>query len=70
MLLMELSLEVQFLQIGSRKSVTITTVDIDWCKPQFRVTGAGAGNIPIYAPRPGSKPYRPKRWYNIGIKFA
>jgi hypothetical protein len=70
MLLMELSLEIQFLQIGSRKSVTIATVDIDWCKPRFRVAGAAEGNIPIYAPRPGSKLYRPNRWYNIGIKFA
>jgi hypothetical protein len=69
-LLMECSLELQFLEMNPRRPVTIATLDIDWCRPQFRITGPGAGNIPIYAPRPGSRDYHPNRWYNLEIKFA
>ncbi|MEK6238684.1 MAG: hypothetical protein N2C14_28525, partial [Planctomycetales bacterium] len=69
-LIMECDLELQFLQRSDRKAVTSATVDIDWCKPQFRISGAGASVVPQYPSRPRSKPYDPNRWYDIDIQFA
>lgn len=69
-LLMECNLQLRFLERNPRRAVTIATADIDWCRPQFRIVGPGAGSIPAYAPRPGSRAYQPNRWYNVEIKFA
>ena len=40
-LIMQCELQLRFLELISRRAVTIQTVDIDWCKPQFRIRGAG-----------------------------
>jgi hypothetical protein len=69
-LLLECDLEFRFLQSSPRQAVTAQTVDIDWYKPQFRISGAGAAVIPAYGPRPNAKAYSPNRWYNLTIQFA
>jgi hypothetical protein len=69
-LLLECDLEFRFLQRDPRQAVTAQTVDIDWCNPQFRITGAGAAVMPAYAQRPNAKAYSPNRWYNLAIQFA
>ena len=43
---MQCELQLRFLELSSRRAVTIQTVDIDWCKPQFRIRGAGAALSP------------------------
>ena len=68
--IMECDLEFRFLQSGNRQAVTAQSVEIDWCKPQFRISGAGAAIIPAYGPRPNAKAYRPNRWYNLVLQFA
>ena len=67
-LIMECDLEIQFLQMSPRQAVTVATIDIDWCRPQFQIRGAGV--IVPYAPRPKAKAYYPNRWYNVTIQFA
>ncbi|MBI3409066.1 MAG: RES family NAD+ phosphorylase [Planctomycetes bacterium] len=69
-LLMECDLEFQFLRSDTRGPVTAQTVDIDWRKPRFRISGPGAVAIPAYAPRPNAKAYSPNRWYNLELCFA
>lgn len=69
-LLLECNLEFQFLQRSPRQAVTAQTVDIDWCNPQFRISGAGATVLPAYGPRPNAKAYSPNRWYNLAIEFV
>lgn len=69
-MLMECDLQFQFLESGSRSAVTAQTVDIDWCKPQFRISGAGAAVIPAFGPRPKPKLYHPNRWYNLDVQIA
>jgi len=69
-LIMECRLDLRFQQLNPRGPVTVQTVHIDWCRPQFRLSGGGAAVIPAYAPRPGAKAYNPKRWYNLNVQFA
>jgi hypothetical protein len=69
-MVLECGLKLRFLQLSPRQAVTAQTVDIDWCNPQFRISGPGAAVIPAYAPRPGSIAYRPNRWYKVPIQFA
>ena len=67
-MIMEWDLDLQFLQMNPRQPVTQATVDIDWGKPQFRISGAGG--IPAYTPRPGARAYSSNRWYNLDIQYA
>jgi hypothetical protein len=69
-MLLECDLQVRFLQLSPRQDVTARTVDIDWCNPQFRISGSGAAVIPAYAPRPSAIAYSPNRWYKVPIQFA
>ncbi len=69
-LLMECELEFQFYQTSPRRAVTSRTMDIDWCKPKFRISGTGATVIPAFGPRPNARAYHPNRWYTIEIQFA
>jgi hypothetical protein len=69
-MVLECGLQLRFLQLSHRQAVTAQTVDIDWCNPQFRISGPGAAVIPVYVPRPGAIAYRPNRWYKIPIQFA
>ncbi|HET6883900.1 MAG TPA: RES family NAD+ phosphorylase [Pirellulales bacterium] len=69
-MLMECDLEFQFLESGSRNAVTAQTVYIDWHKPQFRLSGAGAAVIPAFTLRPKSRVYRPNMWYDLDLQFA
>lgn len=69
-LILECDLEFQFLQSSPRQAVTALTVEIDWCKPQFRISGAGASVIPAFGPRPNAKRYHSNRWYNLDLQFA
>lgn len=68
-LLQDWILEFRFLQRTPRRAVTVSTVDIDYCSPQFRISGANA-SIPAYRPRPHAKMYSPNRWYNLAIQFV
>jgi hypothetical protein len=68
--LLECHLQLRFLQLSPRQAVTAQTVDIDWCNPQFRISGPGAAVIPAYAARPGAIAYRTNRWYRVPIRFA
>jgi len=67
-MIMEWDLALQFFQMNPRQPVTQATVEIDWGKPQFRISGAGG--IPAYTPRPGARAYSPNRWYNLDIQYA
>jgi hypothetical protein len=69
-LIVECELQLQFLQSAPRQAVTIQTVDIDWCRPRFRLRGPGAAVLPAYAPRPKARSYGLNRWYDLGIKFV
>jgi RES domain-containing protein len=69
-LLMQCELELRFLQLSPRRAVTMQTVDIDWCKPQFRIRGAGAAPIPAYLARPAARTYNPNKWYNFHVQYA
>ena len=69
-LVMKCDLEFRFLQSGNRQEVTALTVDIDWCRPQFRISGAAAAVVPAYGPRPKARAYSPNRWYNLDLKFV
>ena len=69
-LILECDLEIQFLQSSPRQAVTAATADIDWCTPQFRISGPGAAVIPSYGPRPNAVNYSPNRWYNLDLQFA
>lgn len=69
-LIMQCELQLRFLQLSPRQAVTIQTVDIDWCKPQFRIRGTGAAPIPAYVARRGSVMFNPKTWYNVNIQYA
>jgi hypothetical protein len=51
------------------KSVTAQTRDIDWTRPWIRLSGARTP-VPAYPLRPKARPFRPGRWYQIGINFA
>lgn len=68
--LLEFDLKIEFLQRSPRLPATSHTVDVDWCKPRFRLSGHGADVIPAYAARPRSKAYSRNRWYNLAIQFA
>jgi RES domain len=69
-LVMGCDLQFRFLQSGTRAAVTPQAVDIDWCRPQFRLGGAAAAVIPAYGPRPNARAYSPNRWYNLDLQFA
>jgi hypothetical protein len=69
-LVMACELEFRFLESSTRQAVTALTVDIDWSRPQFRISGKAASFIPAYGPRPNARAYSPKRWYNLDLKFA
>ncbi len=69
-LIMQCELQLRFLELSSRRAVTIQTVDIDWCKPQFRIRGAGVAPIPAYPGRPGATPYKANTWYNVNLNYA
>ena len=69
-MILECDLEFQFLQLTPRQAVTAQTVDIDWCKPKFRISGAGTAIVPAYGPRPVAKAYSPNRWYDIQLQFG
>jgi hypothetical protein len=69
-MVLECDLQLRFLQPGGRQPVTPQTLDIDWCNPQFRISGPGAIVIPAYAARPGAIAYSPNRWYKVPIQFA
>ncbi len=69
-LIMQCELQLRFLELSSRRAVTIQTVDIDWCKPQFRIRGAGAAPIPAYPGRPGATSYNPNTWHNVNVQYA
>jgi hypothetical protein len=69
-MIMQCELQLRFLQLSPRRAVTLQTVDIDWCKPQFRIGGAGAVPVPAFMARPGAITYNPNRWYSIDIRYA
>jgi hypothetical protein len=69
-LISKCELQLEFLQSDPREAVTIRTVDIDWCRPRFRLRGPGASAIPAFVHRPGARSYRPNRWYDLRIRFA
>lgn len=69
-LLLGCDVEFRFLQRAPRQDVSPLTVDIDWCTPQFRISGPGASVIPAFGPRPFAKAYHPNRWYNLAIVFV
>jgi hypothetical protein len=69
-MVLECDLQLRFLQLSPRQAVTVQTVDIDWCNPQFRISGPRAAVIPAHAPRPGAVAYSPNRWYKVPIQFA
>lgn len=60
-------LEIEFVEESTRASIHQQTVDIDWHRPRFRVTGPV---IPACGPRPGAVAYQPGRWHPIEIAFA
>jgi hypothetical protein len=68
--ILECDLELQFLELGSRHPVTPQTIDIDWCTPQFRLSGSTAATIPPYSGRPGAASFAPNQWYDIEIQFG
>jgi hypothetical protein len=69
-MVLECGFQLRFLQLSPRQEVTARTLDIDWCSPQFRISGPRAAVIPAYALRPGAKAYSPNRWYGVPIQFA
>lgn len=69
-IVLECDLQLRFLQMRPRQPVTAQTVDIDWCNPQFHISGTRAAVIPPYAPRKGAITYTPNRWYRVPIQFA
>jgi hypothetical protein len=69
-LLMRCELQLRFLQVRPRQAITMQTVDIDWCIPQFRIGGAAAASVPAYAARPGAITYHPNKWYNVNVRYA
>jgi hypothetical protein len=69
-LVTECELQLRFQQLNPRGPVTVQTVEIDWCAPQFRMSGGGAAVVPAFALRPGAIPFNPNRWYNCPIRFA
>ena len=68
-MILECDLELQFLELGTQQAVTAASAEIDWCKPRFRLGGAGA-DVPPCLARPGAKSYRRNRWYAIEPRFA
>ena len=67
---LECNLQLRFFQLSPHRDVTAQTVDIDWCNPQFRISGPGTAVMPAYAHRPDAREHSPNRWYKIPIQFA
>jgi hypothetical protein len=66
-LVMQCDLEFRFLEYSTRQAVTSLTLEIDWCSPQFRISGAAAAVIPAYGLR---REYRLNRWYNLDLQYV
>jgi RES domain-containing protein len=69
-LINQCELQVKFLQSNPRQAVTIQTVDIDWCKPQFLIRGSTVAPIPAYVPRPLATIIDPNIWYDLDLQYA
>ncbi len=69
-LLEEWKLTFEFQEPPPRHPVTYHSARIDWRAPRFRLGGPSTAIVPAFTARPHARPYRPGRWYRVGIHFG
>ncbi len=64
-------LRLEFEDSRSRRSVTNTTVEIEWVAPRFQLGPPGYPSVPAYAGRPRATDYAvAPHWYSSEIRYA
>ena len=69
-LLGQWELELEFLQKSPRAPINHASGRVDWRRPRFRLSDAGAAILPAYASRPAAVAYDPGSWHDFEVEFV